>query len=419
MLTILDGGYYVGYPALLCPIHKCTFTIINTFHFSKPWYSLGLTTQRTSCPYPPPSSTLHPPPPPSQPSGPSFTRSATAVAALLPAAHPTEEIAASTNAGPASAAPPSASIMATSAPTASTGSAQPEFAASPAASPPPSPHQPESQPEFGAASPPPPPPPAGPSQPVLAAPALTPLPAAPAKTTALMDILYAEPVLREAVCRPNRVIKLNRSSNYEAVIAQRVGQINSVKCKHCQKGSGPFVDCVSFDHLGPSCANCHYNNEASRCSFRGTASAASVAAAISAAFAADPFASGSGSASAGPSSAPAATAGPSSAPAARPSATYSARRIRPIHLGPVGSGLRPDINISDKYAKATASRGRSTGDTNFLFFLRCRKTLRSLRKNQSLLYQPPAAAEIDRIPDIEIVEWFARAEKITIWFKID
>ncbi|TAQ83162.1 hypothetical protein B7494_g8516 [Chlorociboria aeruginascens] len=180
--------------------------------------------------------------------------------------------------------------------------------------------------EFGVSPPPPPSPtltPAGPSQPVLAAPAMTPLPPLPQKTTNLMNILYEEPILREAICRPNRIIKLNRSSNYEAVIAQRIGQINLVQCRHCQQGSGPFVE---------------------RCSFRRTPSAANIAAAIDALIAADSFVSGSGLASAGSSSTP--IAGPSFASAARSSALYDARCIRPMHLGPIaadsfvsGSGL--------------------------------------------------------------------------------
>jgi len=55
----------------------------------------------------------------------------------------------------------------------------------------------------------------------------------------------------------------------ESYLAQRVGEVNANPCTHCNKGSGPFEVCVSVtEQLNQSCANCHYNNESSRCSLR-------------------------------------------------------------------------------------------------------------------------------------------------------
>jgi hypothetical protein len=84
-----------------------------------------------------------------------------------------------------------------------------------------------------------------------------------------MGSLHVLPALRDALLRDNRLLSLSRTSNIEANLAQRVGAINPTSCVPCTRHLGPFQLCVSVaDHLSGSCANCHYNNEGTRCSLR-------------------------------------------------------------------------------------------------------------------------------------------------------
>jgi hypothetical protein len=85
----------------------------------------------------------------------------------------------------------------------------------------------------------------------------------------VIDSLHALPALRDALLCENRVLNLTRQSNVEANLAQRVGAVNTTSCAHCTRGLGPFLLCVLVvDHLGRSCANCHYNNKGTRYSLR-------------------------------------------------------------------------------------------------------------------------------------------------------
>lgn len=77
------------------------------------------------------------------------------------------------------------------------------------------------------------------------------------------------PRLREPETRPGRQVRLHRDANVEAILAQFAGQVNDPECAHCVQGSGVWASCVSVPGcLVGSCANCHYNNEGSRCSLR-------------------------------------------------------------------------------------------------------------------------------------------------------
>lgn len=93
--------------------------------------------------------------------------------------------------------------------------------------------------------------------------------------TATIEALQAMDACRYVLtrdgCRPGRqAIKIkDRSSNRESYLAQCVGEVALEPCKHCKKGSGPYLLCVTVPgYLWESCANCHYNNEGVRCSFR-------------------------------------------------------------------------------------------------------------------------------------------------------
>jgi hypothetical protein len=74
---------------------------------------------------------------------------------------------------------------------------------------------------------------------------------------------------RHADPRTSKTLELQRSSNREAYLAQCVGAVQTAPCKSCLKGQGPWKGCVVVaDFLKGSCANCHYNGEGQRCSFR-------------------------------------------------------------------------------------------------------------------------------------------------------
>jgi hypothetical protein len=78
-------------------------------------------------------------------------------------------------------------------------------------------------------------------------------------------------IRREPVLRPEASeINWARVVNKEAVAAQVAGEVNEFPCRHCDRGNGPFTECVSvYGFLNGSCANCHYNSSGRRCSLRG------------------------------------------------------------------------------------------------------------------------------------------------------
>ncbi|TAQ88906.1 hypothetical protein B7494_g2760 [Chlorociboria aeruginascens] len=91
------------------------------------------------------------------------------------------------------------------------------------------------------------------------------------------------PVVREVLLRPGKEENVNweRFSNREARLAQQIGQAVSSPCVQCINNKGPFTTCVIVPgEFKGSCANCLYNHEAARCSFRTLPAAAAAAAAI-------------------------------------------------------------------------------------------------------------------------------------------
>lgn len=93
----------------------------------------------------------------------------------------------------------------------------------------------------------------------------------PAHPSEIMMYLVAMPRLREVILRPSRVISLHdwnsRRQNREAGLAQTRGNITSEACDHCERGAGPFNQCVTVpDLLNGGCSNCHYMDRAYRCS---------------------------------------------------------------------------------------------------------------------------------------------------------
>ena len=99
-----------------------------------------------------------------------------------------------------------------------------------------------------------------------------PKPMLPINRTAVMEALAARPTVRNAVLRSNdRAVNLSRPSNIEAMLGQMVGDISNPACEHCSRSrpSGLWTSCVIVEgFFGGSCANCHYNNMAPRCSLR-------------------------------------------------------------------------------------------------------------------------------------------------------
>jgi len=96
---------------------------------------------------------------------------------------------------------------------------------------------------------------------------LPPLPRKPSDVTARLAALSA---VRVAELRPGRSTNMDRPANVEAAFAQVVGQLPAGgQCRHCVGGHGPWRVCVVVGGcFGGSCANCHYNSEGQRCSFR-------------------------------------------------------------------------------------------------------------------------------------------------------
>lgn len=68
---------------------------------------------------------------------------------------------------------------------------------------------------------------------------------------------------------------VKEGSNNAAAWAQTRGFQVSHACSTCAAGNGPFVSCVVLKNLDcqhffdGSCANCHFNKQGSKCSFRG------------------------------------------------------------------------------------------------------------------------------------------------------
>ena len=74
---------------------------------------------------------------------------------------------------------------------------------------------------------------------------------------------------RHADPRTSKTLELQRSSNREAYLAQCVGAVQTASCKSYSKGHGPWKGCVVVaSYLKESYANCYYNGEGQRCSFR-------------------------------------------------------------------------------------------------------------------------------------------------------
>ncbi|KXX74932.1 hypothetical protein MMYC01_207828 [Madurella mycetomatis] len=68
----------------------------------------------------------------------------------------------------------------------------------------------------------------------------------------------------------SRVLNWDRPTNREAALMQVTGWDPDIsECVSCQGNTGPFLNCIVSDICGNgSCANCHYNSEGKRCSFR-------------------------------------------------------------------------------------------------------------------------------------------------------
>jgi hypothetical protein len=103
-------------------------------------------------------------------------------------------------------------------------------------------------------------------------PAFPPLPALPANPSAALTALVAMPVVRALAVRPTRIATVNvaRIGNLEALYGQAVGTAAvNAPCAHCARNQGPWTLCVTVPgQLRSSCANCHFNSEGARFSFR-------------------------------------------------------------------------------------------------------------------------------------------------------
>ncbi|KAM0197095.1 hypothetical protein ACHAPQ_002409 [Fusarium lateritium] len=81
--------------------------------------------------------------------------------------------------------------------------------------------------------------------------------------------LSAEPALREVKQRrPNMDLNMTRRSNVEALLGQLTGVSVVRSCKNCNKGHGPWNECIIYDgQMCGSCTNCWFNASGSRCTF--------------------------------------------------------------------------------------------------------------------------------------------------------
>ncbi|RHZ63994.1 DUF3716 domain-containing protein [Aspergillus thermomutatus] len=145
------------------------------------------------------------------------------------------------------------------------------------------------------------------------------------KPSRAMEALGQKTAVREPVWRatydPEESFNLGRFVNWEALQVQCIGAVTASPCEHCRRGYGPWAQCVMLQgYLRGSCANCHYNSDGARCSFRppktakaaekNTAAAASVT-----------------TASEAPSHAPA----PTPSAAVRAAATAAQKRAKKLH----------------------------------------------------------------------------------------
>jgi hypothetical protein len=95
------------------------------------------------------------------------------------------------------------------------------------------------------------------------------LPPTSNKTTRAITALAQMPSARAAEQRTTKALDLQRNSNRESYLAQCIGAVQTAPCKSCNKGQGPWKDCVVVPgFLNGSCANCHFGGEGTRCSLR-------------------------------------------------------------------------------------------------------------------------------------------------------
>jgi hypothetical protein len=83
--------------------------------------------------------------------------------------------------------------------------------------------------------------------------------------------LSTEPALREIKQRrPEMDLNMSRRSNVEALLGQLTGVSVVRPCKNCNKGHGPWNECIIYDgQMCGSCTNCWFNASGSRCTFHG------------------------------------------------------------------------------------------------------------------------------------------------------
>lgn len=83
--------------------------------------------------------------------------------------------------------------------------------------------------------------------------------------------LSVEPALREVKQRrPEMALNMTRRSNVEAFLGQLTGVSVVRPCKNCNKGHGPWNECIIYDgQMCGSCTNCWFNASGSRCTFHG------------------------------------------------------------------------------------------------------------------------------------------------------
>lgn len=94
----------------------------------------------------------------------------------------------------------------------------------------------------------------------------------PPNATNVAKQLHAMPIVRPLILRNKR--KLGRldkgADNLEAALAQQRGTLRTQECNSCFNKSGPFANgCVTVEgKFNFSCANCRFNGEGGRCSFK-------------------------------------------------------------------------------------------------------------------------------------------------------
>jgi len=94
----------------------------------------------------------------------------------------------------------------------------------------------------------------------------------PPNATNVAKQLHAMPIVRPLILRNKR--KLGRldkgADNLEAALAQQRGTLRIQECNSCFNKSGPFANgCVTVEgKFNFSCANCRFNGEGGRCSFK-------------------------------------------------------------------------------------------------------------------------------------------------------